>query len=169
MSKQNKALIWPYAIVASILLIVVASAATVMVALENPVQMSDQNMQDYHEYDFNVNQHIMDRIIFDKHYNITYFSEKLEQDNAVVAYKVTDKEGNAVNEAKINIMITRPDDHDTDIPLDNPKMQNGIYTFESVKLPKPGRWNLIAHVVIGEHERYYNLKADTRYPNTFEY
>lgn len=169
MSKQNKALIWPYAIVVAILLVVVASAATVMVALENPVEMSDQNMQDYHEYDLNVNQHIMDRIIFDKHYNITYFSEKLEQDNAVVAYKVTDKEGNAVNEAKINIMITRPDDHDTDIPLDNPKMQNGIYTFESVKLPKPGRWNLIAHVVIGEHERYYNLKADTRYPNTFEY
>jgi len=48
-------------------------------------------------------------------------------------------------------------------------VQDGVYTFNAVKLPKSGRWNLIAHIVIGEHERYYNLKADTRNPNTFEY
>ena len=169
MSKENKGRIWPYAIVVSILLIVAASIATIMVALENPVEMSDHNMQEYHTYDNNVNAFIRAKIVFDKYYSIAYVSEKLDQDNAVVAYKVTDKGGNVVDDARINIMITRPGDHNTDIPLDNPMVQDGVYTFNAVKLPKSGRWNLIAHIVIGEHERYYNLKADTRNPNTFEY
>ena len=169
MSKQNNGMIWPYAIVISILLIVAASVATIMVALENPVEMSDQNMQDYHDYDYDVNKFIRAKILFDKLYDIVYVSDSLVQENAIVSYRVTDKGGNTVNNAKINIMITRPSDHNTDFPLDQPMIDGGVYTFQSVKLPKPGRWNLIAHIVIGEHERYYNLKADTRHPNTFEY
>jgi hypothetical protein len=53
--------------------------------------------------------------------------------------------------------------------LDNPNVDNGVYTFEAGKLPLEGRWNIMAHVVAGENERYYHLKADTRYPKVFEY
>jgi len=169
MSRKSKGTIWPYAIIGAILLVVAASVQTVVVALENPVQYSDHNLQDYHSYMQDANDFIKAQIRFDKKYAIEYVSESLDQDAANIAYKVTDLSGKNIDEAKINIMITRPDDHDTDIPLDGPKVEDGIYTFANIKLPKPGRWNLIAHVVIGDDERYYNLKADTRYPNTFEY
>lgn len=169
MSKKSQGKIWPYAIVGSILLVIGASVITVVVALENPVQLSDHNLQDYHSYMKDANQFIDARIRFDKKYKISYVSERLDQKETKIAYKVTDHDGNAITDAKIDIMITRPDDHDTDIPLHDPIMDGGVYSFEGISLPKPGRWNLIAHVVIGDHERYYNLKADTRYPNTFEY
>lgn len=169
MSKQNKALYWPYAITISILLIVAASVATIMVALENPVQMSDHNMQEYHDYDNNVNSFINAQIQFDRNYDIEYISESLEQEHAVVIYRVTDKEQNAVDDAKIKLIITHPGHNDLDIIIEDPKVEDGVYTFKEVKIANPGRWNLMAHVVVGENERYYNLKADTRNPNTFEY
>ncbi len=169
MSKTSKALYWPYAITISILMIVAASVATIMVALENPVQMSDHNMQEYHDYDNNVNSFIVAKIKFNKRYDIDYISENLDQERAVLVYKVTDKAKNAVDDAKIKVIITHPGHNDLDIILDDPLIENGVYTFKEVKIANPGRWNLMAHVVIGEDERYYNLKADTRNPNTFEY
>ncbi|MGB5964002.1 MAG: FixH family protein [Sulfurimonadaceae bacterium] len=169
MSKESQGKIWPYAIVISILLIVAASVMTVIIALDHPVEMSDSNMQDYHHYDKNANEFIQAKIAFDKKYKITYASEMLDLNGAVVAYKVTDTSGASVNRAKLDIVLTRPDNQDSDIILDNPTVENGLYTFEAGKLPLEGRWNIMAHVIVDENERYYNLKADTRYPKAFEY
>lgn len=169
MSKQPSGKIWPYAIVISILLIVAASVATVMVALEHPVEMSDSNMQDYHHYDKNANEFMAAKIAFNKNYTITYASEKLDLNNAVAIYKVTDSSGAVVNDAKLNIILTRPDNRNSDIVLDSPSVENGLYTFTAGKLPLEGRWNIMAHVVVGDNERYYNLKADTRQAKAFEF
>lgn len=169
MSKKSEGRIWPYAIVLSILFIIAASVMTVVIAVENPVEMSDSNMQDYHHYDANANTFIEAKIAFDKKYIISYVSEKLEKEQAVVAYKVTDKAGNEVNSAKINIVLTRPDNCDSDIELNVASVKDGVYTFEVGALPLEGRWNIMANVVVGDNQRYYNLKADTRYPNAFEF
>ncbi len=169
MSKESQGRIWPYAIVISILLIVGASVMTVVVALENPVEMSDLNMQDYHHYDRNANHFIEAKIVFNRKYKISYASEKLDLNDAVVSYKVTDVTGVPVNNAKVKIVLTRPDNRDSDIIMDKPMVENGLYTFKAGKLPLEGRWNIMAHVAIDENERYYNLKADTRQPNAFEF
>lgn len=169
MSSKPSGKVWPYAIVISILLIVAASAMTVVVAIDNPVSMSDDNMQDYHHYDRNANAFIEAKIAFDKKYKISYVSDKLDLDNAKVVYKVTDTEGAAVNNAKLNIVLTRPDNQKSDIAMESPTVENGTYTFNVGKLPREGRWNIMAHVVVDTDERYYNLKADTRYPKAFEY
>jgi len=168
MKKKQTAKRWPILISLSIFTIFLASIATVIVALKNPVEMSDRGMQDYHDYDMNVNEIIAARIAFNKKYTIEYLG-KLDQSNAVVAYKVTTKDGSAVNDAKINIMVTRPNDHATDIPLEDASVANGVYTFNSISLPKAGRWDILANFVIGNDQRYHNLKADTRYANAFEY
>ena len=169
MSKVSNGRIWPYAIVVSILLIAAASVATVMVALEHPVEMSDSNMQEYHHYDKNANDFIAAKIAFDKNYNITYVSEKFDLNDAVVIYKVTDSSGAVVNSAKIDIVLTRPDNSNSDIILDTPAVENGLYTFNAGKLPLIGRWNIMAHIVAGDNERYYNMKADTRQAKAFEF
>lgn len=169
MSSNPKGKVWPYAIVLSILAIVAASVMTVVVAVKHPVEMSDQNMQDYHHYDANVNEFIKAKIAFDKRYKIAYAGEKLDPQDAVVAYRVTDVDGNSVDDAKINIVITRPDNRDSDITLANPVVESGLYRFKAGKLPLKGRWDIMAHVVVGEYDRYFNVKADTRYPNVFEY
>ncbi len=169
MSKPSSGKIWPYAIVISILLIVAASVATVMVALEHPVEMSDSNMQEYHHYDKHANEFIAAKIAFNKNYTIAYVSEKFDINDAVVIYKVTDSSGAEVDSAKIDIVITRPDNRNSDIILDNPTVENGIYAFNAGKLPLIGRWNIMAHVIVGENERYYNMNADTRQDKAFEF
>lgn len=169
MSFRSKGRIWPYAIVVSILLVFAAAVATVVVAVNNPVEMSDLDMQGYHHYDAHANDIIAAEIAFDKKYTIDYITKELNQDNAVIVYKVSNKEGKGINDAKINIMVTRPDNHKSDIAFDTAEVDNGVYTFEVGKLPLAGRWDVMAHVVVGENEKFLSLKADTRYPNAFEY
>lgn len=169
MSAKSDGRVWPYAIVISILFIVFASGMTIYVALQHPVEMSDSNMQEYHHYDKNANDFIAAKIAFDKNYNITYVSEKFDLNDAVVVYKVTDVSGAVVNNVKLDIVLTRPDNRNSDIVLDNSTVDNGLYTFNVGKLPLEGRWNIMAHVVVGENERYYNMKADTRQAKAFEF
>ncbi len=169
MSKKPDGRIWPYAIIISILLIVVASGMTIYVALQHPVEMSDSNMQEYHHYDKYANEFIAAKIAFNKNYTISYASEKFDINDAVVVYKITDVNGAAVNDAKLDIILTRPDNRNSDIVLNSPTVENGIYTFNAGKLPLIGRWNIMAHVAVGDNERYYNMKADTRQAKAFEF
>jgi nitrogen fixation protein FixH len=88
---------------------------------------------------------------------------------SVLIYEVKDKSGNAVDNAKIEVLMTRPDTVKLDLNLSNPTIIEGKYTFNAIDLPKPGRWDIMAKITVGENQRYYSLKADTRYPNTIEF
>lgn len=160
---------WPWIIMGSILAVVGLSYWTVQLALNNPVQMSDLDMQYYQHFDRDANKIIEAKIAFDRRYDITYVTEQFTPEAAAVRYKITDKAGNPVNDATVRMMLTRPNNHDSDMTLENPAVADGIYTFETVTLPKAGRWDVLAHFVVGDDQRYLNLKADTRYPNVFEY
>ena len=166
---KNSGMIWPYIIGISILLIFGASVATVIVANKLPVQNSDTYMMNYHEADAKANELIESRIAFDKKYKIEYISDALNTKSTIIKYKITTVDGKNVDNAKIKVVITRPNTHEFDMELQNPKIDNGVYTFESVSLPKEGRWNIMAKIDIGSDERYYNLKADTRQNRVFEY
>ena len=168
--KPSDGRIWPYAIVISILIIIAAAAATVVVAVKHPVEMSDMDMQDYHHYDRNANDIINAKIAFDRLYDLSYHSHSFNKENAVVAYALVDKEGNAIDNAKINIMVTRPGDHNNDMPFDKPShIENGVYSFNICALPLEGRWNVLAEIIVDNNVRYFNLKVDTRNESAFEY
>ena len=160
---------WPIIIALSIVGIIGASVMTVKVAMNNPVEMSDYGMQSYHDYDSNANQIIEAKIAFDKHYSITFATPQISEKGTVIAYKITDKSGNPVDDAGLEVVLTRPDTTKLDISLDAPSVEGGEYTFKAVDLPKPGRWDILAKVQIKEYQRYFNLKADTRNTRTLEF
>jgi len=126
-------------------------------------------MRGYHDTDRNVNEIIFRQIEFNKHYDIAFVTPQISDTATTLQYKITDKAGKPVDDATIKAIITRPNKHEFDVELMHKSVENGIYTFETVTLPKQGRWNIMAKINIGEHERYFNLKADTRYPQTYEY
>ena len=167
--KKDKALRWPYGIAASFILIILLIYWTIAESLKYPVEESDINMQRYHVLDKHANDFIVAKISFDKKYNLKYIGEQLSSDAAVVRFSVSDKNGTPINNAKVEALLTRPDTHQFDIKLEEPSVADGIYTFASVKLPKEGRWNIIAKVSVGDESRYINLKADTRDSSVFEY
>ena len=160
---------WPWIIGLSIIGVVAACVVTVKVALNNPVEMSKYGMQSYHDYDDNVNDIINAQIGFDQNYTIAFLTPQVTEKGTVIAYKISDKLNKEINSAKVEVVLTRPDTTDFDLNLSNPTVSDGKYTFAAVDLPKVGRWDILAKVSIGDKQRYYNLKADTRNPNTFEF
>jgi len=161
--------IWPYAIGGSIILVFGFCVATIVVASKLPVEKSDTYMMDYHEADADANKLIKERIAFDAKYKVEYITDGLSQESSVLKYRVTDLSGQPVNKAKLKVIITRPNNHKHDQELLNPSIENGVYTFSSVKLAEPGRWDVMAKVNVDDLQRYYNVKADTRAKEAFEY
>jgi len=160
---------WPWIIGLSIIGVVAACVVTVKVALNNPVEMSKYGMQSYHDYDDNINDIINAKIDFDQNYTIAFLTPQVTQKGTVIVYKISDKANKAISNAKVEVVLTRPDTTNFDLNLSSPTVDDGKYTFNAVDLPKVGRWDILAKVSIGEKQRYYNLKADTRSPNTFEF
>ena len=160
---------WPIIIALSIVGVIALSVGTVKVAIDNPVEMSDYGMQNYHEYDSNANDIIEAKIAFDQKYDIAFLTPQIAEKGTEIRYELHDKSGNAINDAKFEVVLTRPDTTKLDVPLDAPAVENGVYSFKAVDLPKAGRWDILAKVSVGGDQRYYNLKADTRNPNTLEF
>jgi hypothetical protein len=160
---------WPWIIGLSTIAVIGFAVATVKVAINNPVEMSEYGMQSYHTYDDNVNDIIKAKIAFDQNYTIAFLTPQIQEKKSVLVYQVRDKSGNAINNATVEVVLTRPDSTHFDVNLSSPAVSEGTYTFNAVDLPKVGRWDIMAKVSIGDKQRYYNLKADTRNPNTFEF
>ena len=168
MSKSNGR-IWPYAIGASITFVFGACIATVIVANKLPVEKSDTYMMGYHEADAKANDLIQATIDFNKKYKISYVTDGLNVDTSIIKYRVTDINSNPVNDAKIKVIVTRPNNHKYDQELNNPSVLNGVYTFNSITLAQEGRWDIMAKININNLQRFYNLKADTRAKEAYEY
>ncbi|WP_294928955.1 FixH family protein [Sulfurimonas sp.] len=161
--------IWPYSIAASIIFIFGACVATVIVANTLPVEKSDTYMMDYHEANAKVNDILESAIAFNKKYKIEYITDGLSTQNSTIKYRVSDIDSNPVNDAQIKVIVTRPNNHKHDQELSNPKIENGVYTFDSIELPQEGRWDVMAKVAVEELHRFYNVKADTRAKEIIEY
>lgn len=160
---------WPWIISVSVVMIIAASVMTVKVALQDPDEPSDYGMQNYHEYDKNINQIIEAKIAFDRLYTLEYKGDTLSEKGSIVRYKITDKEGNGINNAVVNVVLTRPDTSKLNIELEDPAVEDGLYTFQAIDLPKAGRWDIMAKINIDGKQRYHNIKADTRNESTTEF
>jgi len=168
LSKSNGR-IWPYAIGGSIVLVFGFCVATIMVTSTMPVEDSDTYMMGYHEADADANEIIKKEIAFNAKYKVEYITDGLSQESSVLKYRVTNIKEEPVNGAKFKVIVTRPNNHKHDQELLNPTVENGVYTFSAIKLPEPGRWDVMAKVNIDDLERFYNVKADTRAKEAFEY
>ena len=168
MSKSNGR-IWPYAIGASITLVFGFCVATIIVTQKANIQTSDAYMTYYQDADANINDLIEARIAFDKKYKIKYISKGIAAEGSTLSYKVTDLNDKVINNATVILSTSRPEMNDFNQNLDSPTVENGIYTFSDLKFPKAGVWNLIAKVQIGDNYRFYNIKADTRNTNSYEF
>ncbi len=160
---------WPIGIIASIIFIVIACAVTVYVALLQPVQQNEDMMLDYQTMDANVNDLVVASIVFNKKYSLSYVGNGVSESGSTIAYKLTDKEGNPINDAKFKVILSRPVVNDAKMDLDKPQVKDGVYSFENIKVTKKGRWNILAKVSVGDDFRHMNLKSDTMDKSVYEF
>ncbi len=166
---MSSGIIWPYAIGTAIALVFGFCVATIVVTSKLPVENSDTYMTYYQEADANANELIKARIAFDKKYKIEYLTDGISCEGSVLKYRVTDLNSNPIANAKFKVIVTRPNNHKHDQELGNPTFENGIYTFSTITLPQKGRWDIMAKVNVDDLQRFYNVKADTRAKEAFEY
>jgi hypothetical protein len=160
--KKSRGLQWPIGIAVALVLVIGMGAWTIVETSKEGVQESDIYMTNYQDADTDANKLINAKIAFNNQYKIEYISKQLNADDAKIEYKITSKDGKPVNDAKLKVIVTRPQVHDEDITLENPKVNDGVYSFDT-KLPGIGRWDIMAFVEVGSLKRYYNLKVDTRF------
>ena len=146
-----------------------ACVATVVIAMKLPVEKSDTYMMGYHEADAIANDIIKARIAFNKSYKVEYITDGLSLENSVIKYRVSDINSNPVDNATLKVVVTRPNNHKHDQELINPTVENGVYSFSSITLPQEGRWDVMAKINVGDLQRFYNVKADTRAKDAYEY
>lgn len=166
---MSKGRVWPYAIGSAITLVFGFCVATIYVTEGSKIQESHMYMSKYQEADLHGNDLIENRIAFDAKYTIAYVTKNISTEHPVIQYKVTDKNSLAVNNASIEIAISRPETDQYDKHLENPTVKDGVYSFKVEKFPRAGVWNIIAKISVGDNTRFYNMKADTRTPSAFEF
>ncbi len=159
--------IWPYSIASLIVLVFLFCVATVIITSQADIQYSDLYMNDYQQVNGDVNDIIEAKIAFNKKYKVEWLSDGLSVEDTVLKFIVRDLDSNPVNNAKFKVIMNRPES-DIKIDLEEPVVSAGIYTFKSVKLPKEGKWDIMAKVDVDKFYRFYNLKADTRTQEVFD-
>lgn len=166
---MSKGRAWPYAIGAAITLVFSFCIATIFITESSAIQESDAYMTKYQEADLKANDFIKKRMAFDKLYTITYISKTIAGESPVISYKVTTKDGEALDNAVIKIAISRPETDKFDKIVENPTVNEGVYSFKLDTFPKQGIWNIIAKVSIDDKERFLNMKTDTRNSRSYEF
>ena len=160
---------WPIGVIVSTILIIIACGVTIYIALLQPVQEDADMMMDYQALDRNAKDIIVAGVVFNKKYSLKYTGEPVSQEGSRLAYEIIDKDGNAVNDAKFEVVLSRPILSGSEITLGEPRVENGNYIFDDVKVTKKGRWNILAKVSIGNDFRHMNLKSDTMDKGVYEY
>ena len=152
---------WPYILGIAITLVFGMCVWTVQVTGKADIQESDAYMTKYQDADAKANKLIKAKQDFDARYTMTYTAQGLHSQHPQIVYTITDKDGNAVENANVKIRISRPDTEKFTKDLEEFTQKDGVYSFTLNKLPKEGIWNVMAKVSVDKHYRFLNLKIDT--------
>ena len=130
---------WPYAIVLSIIAIIIACVATIVIALQNPVEMDSAYMQSYQKVDENITFIKESEARFDEKFALK-FEPEFKGLQGKFKFHLTPKNGE-ISSLSYEILLTRPQTNKDNKTL-NASWQENELVSESVSL-KEGRWQLL--------------------------
>ena len=164
---SDKGKYWPYMILGFVAIGITLGYWTVKHAIGMPVHESNEYMMKYQTADTDANQIIEAQQNFDQHYNVKLEGMKLSNFKPehlkrkpglvvalgpvnTVSYRVTDKAGQAVSDANVSLLVTRPHTEKEDQYFKEIKGENGLYTVKDIRLRNPGRYILRVRVQKGD-------------------
>ena len=159
MTKTDEKNFWPHAIVGLIIFGVILGVWTIKETMKYPVEMDNSYMLNYHKVDANINEILKNQKIFDKNYDLNLLSKKIAVGKNRFEIIIKDKNGNFIKNAKVNILVTRPETTKYDKKIEAENI-DGKYVAE-FNLNKEGRWNFIVKTKIGKITGYKTYKLST--------
>ena len=153
-------IVWPTGIVIAIIAVAGMCVWTVKVAESLPVEMDNTYFADYREVNENINEMIIKQREFETKYNIDIEQKDLMIGKNSIEMKITDKQNSPVDNAKVDIVVTRPFTTSTDKKLTVTSQENGIYKFEPFEVKGIGRWQIQSRVSINDLVAYNKLEVN---------
>jgi hypothetical protein len=176
-NKTNSGKFWPYMLLGFLAIGITLGFWTVKSTIKLPVHESNEFMQKYQSADKDANEIIEAQNLFDSKYNLElkglekssfkpkFLKRKPHQyytlnESNNFSYKVTKKDGNAVNDANVTLLLTRPQTEKDDKVISNIKSNgSGEYIIKDLKVQKPGRYILRLKVSLGKAVKYLDTYA----------
>ena len=162
MSEKKKKNYWPHGILTLIIAVIIGGVFSVKEALDHPVQESTYFMKHYQAFEDNAYELEKEKDAFDKHFRITYSLEKFRIGKNKFSIKILDKIDNKpVNNADIQMLLTRFETNDLNKKLKPLKVKNGTYIFEDLDIQKLGRWKVLTTTKIDNYKGFnsYEINA----------
>ncbi|MDD2384475.1 MAG: FixH family protein [Sulfurospirillaceae bacterium] len=150
---------WPHAIIGMILSVVVAGGFTIRLAIKNPVEMDTYYMEKYQKVDQNINEILALQAKFDAKFDIKYSTENFVLGKNSIVIKVLDKNGQAITDASVTLLLSRPETNQNNLEMQPSKAANGNYTFDDITIEKPGRWQILTKIIVGEFQGYQKYEV----------
>ena len=144
---------WPYAIVLSIFAIIIACIATIVIALQNPVEMDSAYMQSYQKVDENITFIKESEARFDEKFDLK-FEPEFKGMQGQFKFHLTPKNGE-ISSLSYEILLTRPQTN-KDNKILNASWQKNELVSESLSI-KEGRWQLLLKLSDKQDTRYYKF------------
>jgi hypothetical protein len=158
---------WPYMILGFLFIGITLGYWTVKHAVDTPVHESNEYMMKYQRADRNADKIVEAQKRFDEKYEVSIvgieYSDfkpehlKRKVDSVValkrrndIGFRVTDRDGKAVTDANVTLLLTRPHTRSEDRLYSDIPYADGIYRVEGVEVKKPGRYILRLRVSIGD-------------------
>ena len=170
---------WPHMILGFLVVGITLSYWTVKSASSVPVQESNEYMLKYQVADYNINEIIAKKQLFDKNYEIKFvdvktmvmkdnnINSKVKQADPIVlqqginhfSCQVLSKDGSVVTDANVTFLLTRPHTVKDDKYVENIPFKEGKYQVKDINISKAGRYTLQLRAKIGEAIGYLQLPA----------
>jgi len=131
---------------------VCACAAVVIIAMKNPVEMDSFYMEKYQQVDENINEIMAKQKVFDENYALEYKTNKFTigtQNSFELSIK-NKKDGSLLENADIQLMVTRPETNQFNQEISVKQAKNGTFIFEGIEVTKPGRWQILTKIHIND-------------------
>jgi len=153
---------WPHFIVGAIFAVAGLCVWTVKTAVNNPVELDSFYFDSYYNVDKDINNIILKQQAFDKKYSVDLPQKNfvMGEENSLSVSVHTIKGQEAVNDANITVVVTRPDTSRFDKKPKLLSTKNGTYTFEPFPVEKPGRWQIMSKVTVGELTTFKKLEVN---------
>lgn len=160
MSSKINPKVWPIGISLSILAVAGFCVWTVRVAMANPVELDNTYFASYRDLDMNANKIIIEQQKFDKRYNINIEKKDFIIGENSLEIKLSDKQNKSVDDATIDVVITRPFTTRTDKTLELLSAKDGIYKFKPFKIEQLGRWQIQSKIAVNDLTAYNKLEVN---------
>ena len=159
---KTKSNYWPHAILLAILGVGGLCVWTVNIAVNNPVELDSFYFDSYQNVELNYNDIIHKQEAFDKKYIVVLPKENftMGKENQLVLDVKDIASGTGMDDANVTVVVTRPDTKEFDKKPKLLSSKEGIYTFEPFIVQKPGRWQIMSKVTIGDLTSFNKLEVN---------